>query len=595
MGVLFVGMKRRRAVLGLAVLQALVFWLMVDLATAGTIAAGNTHTLVVRTTDGTVWAWGQNTGGQLGDGTTTQRKTPTQVSGLSGVVAVAAGAIHSLALTSTGVLYAWGDNTTYGQIGNGNNTDQKLPVEVMTGVAQVAAGDYHSIALKTDGTLHVWGRNSEGQLADGGTTHRNTPYQVTGLGLINAIAGGGNHTLVVLAAGGSLKAWGKNTNGQLGDGLTYTQATSPVAVSTVINATNAAGGYAFSFARLFDGTLYSWGHNPNGQLGFGDTTQRPTPTPLTTPTSVAAVVTGGYHALALLSDGSLAAWGHNTYGSVGDGSGTTRTSPVLVPGLSSVVAIGAGQYHSVGVTSTGEVWSWGYNNYSQVGDGTNVTRLSPIKIAEAGFNWKAATPTFSPAPNTYTTNKSVTIACATTGATIRYTTDGTEPTDSSTIYSSAVSITVSTILKAKAFKTGLAESNTNEGLYTLKVVTPAVSPGTATYTTPQTVTITTTTTGATIRFTTDGSEPTPESMPYTAPVSVPTTTTLKAAGFKDGWTTSDTRTATYTMNFGTLAAPTFNPAPAGYTDSVTVTIDAAAGATIRYTIDGSTPGLTSAL
>lgn len=124
-------MIRRRAVLGLAALQALVFWLMVDLAAAGTIAGGNTHTLVVRTTDGTVWAFGQNSDGQLGDNTTTQRKTPTQVGGgLSGVVAVAAGAKHSLALTSAGVLYAWGDNTTYGQIGNGNNTDQKLPVQV---------------------------------------------------------------------------------------------------------------------------------------------------------------------------------------------------------------------------------------------------------------------------------------------------------------------------------------------------------------------------------------------------------------------------------------------------------------------------------
>ncbi len=553
-------MTTRRATLGCVALQPVFVALMAVPAWAATVAGGASHTLVVRTTDATAWAWGLNSDGQLGDNTTTQRKTPIQVSGLSSVVAVAAGAKHSLALTSAGVLYAWGDNY-YGQIGNGNNTDQKLPVQVMTGVAQIAAGDYHTIALKTDGTLHTWGANNEGQLADGGTTNRNTPYQVTGLGLVNAIAGGGNHTLVVLAAGGSMKAWGKNTNGQLGDGSTYARATSPVAVATVIDATNAAGGYAFSFARKFDGTLFAWGHNPNGQLGFGDTMQRPTPTLLTTPTSVAAVTTGGYHTLALLSDGSVTAWGHNSYGSVGDGSGTQRTSPVAVPGLSSVVAIGAGQYHSVAVTSAGEVWTWGYNSSAQVGDGTTANRLSPVKIAEAGFNWKAATPTFSPAPGQYSANQNVTISCATTGATIRYTTDGSEPTPSSSLYSSAVSITVSTTLKAKAFKSGLADSNVATGQYTLKVATPSVSPGGGTYTTPQTVTITVGTSGATIRYTTDGTDPTEASTAYSGPLGIGTTTTLKAAGFKAGWTTSDLRTATYTMNFGTLPAPSFTPLP----------------------------------
>ena len=583
----------RRAVFGFAALQALVFWLMVDLGGAGTVAGGASHTLVVRTTDGTAWAWGLNTDGQLGDNTTTQRQTPIQVS-LSGVVSVAAGAKHNLALTSAGVLYAWGDNY-YGQIGNGNNTDQKLPVQVMTGVAQIAVGDYHSIALKTDGTVHLWGANNESQLADGSTANRNTPYQVTGLGLVNAIAGGGNHTLVVLAAGGSMKAWGKNTNGQLGDGSTYARASSPVAVSTVVNATNAAGGYAFSLARLFDGRLYSWGYNTNGQLGLGDTTQRPAPTLLTTPTSVAAIAVGGYHALALLSNGSVSAWGHNYYGSVGDGSGTQRMNPVPLPALSSVVAIAAGQYHSAAVTSTGEVWVWGYNNYSQIGDGTMANQLSPVKIAEAGFNWKVATPTFSPVPGTYAANQNVTISCATTGATIRYTTNGTEPTSSSTPYSAALPVTVSTTLKARAFKSGLADSSTATGVYTLKVATPSFSPAGGTYTTAQTVTMTVATTGAAIRYTTDGSDPTMASTLYGGPVSVPTTRTLKAAGFKSGWTTSDLRSATYTMNFGTLAAPTFSPAPAAYLDSVAVTISAAAGATIRYTTNGATPGLTSAL
>jgi alpha-tubulin suppressor-like RCC1 family protein len=584
---------RRGAGVACLAVQPILFALSAIPAGAATTAAGATHTLVLRTTDGSVWAFGLNSDGQLGDNTTTQRKTPIQVTTLSSVVAVAAGAKHSLALTSAGLLYAWGDNQ-YGQIGNGNNTDQKLPVQVMTGVAQIAAGDYHTIALKSDGTFYTWGRNNEGQLADGGTTDRNSPYQVTGLGLLSAIAGGGSHTLVVLV-GGSMKSWGKNTNGQLGDGSTYARATSPVAVSTVTTATSAAGGSAFSFARSADGTLHAWGYNSNGQLGFGDQTQRPTPTQLTTPTSVAAVATGGYHTIALLDDGSLMAWGHNSYGSVGDGSGVQRTSPVAVPGLSSVVAVGAGQYHSVAVTSTGEVWAWGYNSSAQLGDGTTANRLSPVKIAEAGFNWMASTPTFSPAPGQYSANLNVTIACATTGATIRYTTDGSEPTGASPQYSSPVPITVSTTLKAKAFKAGLADSNVAAGTYTLKAAMPSVSPGTGTYTTPQTVTMTTGTSGATIRYTTDGTDPVETSTAYTGPVGVGTTTTLKAAAFKTGWATSDVRTATYTMNFGTLDPPSFSPPPGAYVDSVSVTISAATGATIRYTTNGSTPTESSTL
>jgi alpha-tubulin suppressor-like RCC1 family protein len=205
---------------------ALVAMATTQAAQAGTVAGGVSHTLVVKTTDSTVWAWGLNSDGQLGDNTVTQRKTPIQVTSLSGVVAVAAGAKHSLALKSDGSLWAWGDNVN-GQVGNGTTTDQKLPVQVLTGVSVVAAGDYHTIALKLDGTVWTWGLNGNGQLGDGGTTSRSSPAQVTGLGLVSAIAGGGNHTVVVLQAGGAMKAWGRNANGQLGDGTT-TQAPNPV-------------------------------------------------------------------------------------------------------------------------------------------------------------------------------------------------------------------------------------------------------------------------------------------------------------------------------------------------------------------------------
>jgi alpha-tubulin suppressor-like RCC1 family protein len=556
-------------------------------AQAGTVAAGASHTLVVKTTDSTVWAWGLNSDGQLGDNTTTQRKTPVQVTSLSSVVAVAAGAKHSLALESDGTLWAWGDNQ-YGEVGNGTTTDQKLPVQVLAGVAVIAAGDYHSIALKSDGTVWTWGLNGNGQLGDGGTTNRSSPAQVTGLGLVSAVAGGGNHTVVVLQAGGAMKAWGKNSNGQLGDGTTA-QATNPVSVSGMSNAVVAAGGGSFTIALKNDATLLAWGLNSSGQLGIGSTTQKKTPTAITALTGVVTMATGGFHGLALLADGSVRAWGRDTYGNLGDGMTTQQNSPVPVLSLAGITAIGAGTNHNVAVTSTGEVWAWGYNNAYQIGDGTNVNRLSPVRIAEAGFQWKAATPTFGVASGTYSTTKSVTISCATSGATIRYTTDGTDPTPSSTAYSGAVSVTTSLTLKARAFKSGLADSNVGSATYTLVVTAPTLNPGTGTYTTAPTVTMSTTTTGATIRYTIDGSDPDAGSTAYTAPITVGTSTTVRAAGFLTGWTTSGVTAATYTMDFGPLTAPDITPASGTYVDSVMVAIAAAPGATIRYTTSGGDP------
>jgi alpha-tubulin suppressor-like RCC1 family protein len=514
------------------------------------------------------------------------------VSGLERVEAVAAGARHSLALTSDGAVWGWGDNSR-GQVGDGGGHDQRLPVRVLTGATAIAAGDHHSIALKRDGTLWTWGANASGQLGDGGMARRSLPGQVTGLGLVAAIAGGGNHTIAVLQAG-VIKAWGRNASGQLGDGTTA-RARTPVEVALVRDATAADGGFAFSLARRFDGTLLAWGQNASGQLGLGDTAQRLTPQALAGVSGVVGIAAGGHHALALLSDGRVAAWGHNGYGSVGDGSGIDQPSPVSVAGLPRISALGAGRYHSVTVSATGEVWVWGRNNRSQLGDGSTEDRLSPTQIAEAGFDWRAATPGFSPAPGTYSAEQRVEITCATIGATIRYTTDGSEPTASSPVYSKPIAVTVSLTLAAKAFAPGLPDSAPATASYTLKVATPSLSPGGGSYTTPQLVTASTTTSGATLRYTLDGSDPTDASAEYTAPLSVGTTTTLKVAGFKPGWTTSDIAMATYSMSFGTLAAPSFSPPPQVYVDSVQVTISADAGASVLHTTDGSDPTPSSAL
>ena len=170
-----------------------------------------------------------------------------------------------------------------------------------------------------------------------------------------------------------------------------------------------------------------------------------------------------------------------------------------IAGPTSVVAVAGGQYHSLAVTSTGEVWGWGYNANSQLGDGTNQNRLAPVKIAEAGFGWKAATPTFSLASGTYYTTRSVTIATATVGATIRYTTDGSDPTSGSTLYTTAVPVNASTTIKARAFASGLSDSNIGAAAYTLKVAAPTFSPWGGTYSTAQNVSMSSSLQGVGIR------------------------------------------------------------------------------------------------
>ncbi len=204
-----------------------------------------------------------------------------------------------------------------------------------------------------------------------------------------------------------------------------------------------------------------------------------------------------------------------------------------------------------------------------------------------------ATPTFSPAGGTYTGTQSVSISCGTGGATIRYTINGSTPTSSSTIYSGPITVSSTTTIKAKAFKTGMTASAIASATYTISlsvVATPTFSPAGGTYTGTQSVSISCGTSGATIRYTLNGNNPTSSSMAYTGPITVSSTTTIKAKAFKTGMTDSSTASATYTISVSVVATPTFSPAAGTYTSPQTVSISCStSGATIRYTLNGSTP------
>jgi alpha-tubulin suppressor-like RCC1 family protein len=348
-------------------------------------------------------AWGLNDDGQLGNGSTSGPESckfnavlhacslgAIPVSELSEVTAVAAGKDHSLALIEGGTVMAWGRNSS-GQLGNGTTTGSALPVSVggLSEVTAIAGGTDHSLALRADGTVYAWGDNATGELGNGTTTNSSVPVQVSGLTGVTAIAAGNGYSLALLE-GGTVKAWGANEVGQLGNGTT-TGSTVPVSVSGLTTATGISAGFAHSLAVLSGGTVKAWGYNGFGQLGNGTRTgpskctvgelQLPcakTPVAVTGLSEATAVAAGEQHSLALKSSGSVSAWGGNEEGALGDGTFEESDIPVAVLSLTEATAVAAGGKSSMALAAGGKVMAWGANYYGQLGDNTTRERARPV-------------------------------------------------------------------------------------------------------------------------------------------------------------------------------------------------------------------------
>jgi alpha-tubulin suppressor-like RCC1 family protein len=351
------------------------------LTSGALISSGGYHCLALNS-DGIVWVWGLNWNGQLGDGTTTSRNAPAQVCacGLTRVVGVGGGECHSLAVKTDGTVWAWGHNTE-GQLGDGTVTQRHTPVQTsgLIGVVAIASGvALHSLALKSDGTVWAWGRNGDGELGDGTTANRNTPVRVSGLTGVMAIAAGYEHSLAV-KSNGTVWAWGYNGYGQLGDG-TVLDRHMPVQITALTRAVAIAAGGVHSLAVKSDGTVWAWGDNGYGQLGDGTTTFRLTPVRVSGLTGVANAAGGYGHSLAVKSNGTVWAWGNNATGQLGDGTTTDRHTPVKTSGLTGVVAVASGYDHSLAVKFDGTIWAWGGNSFGQIGDGTTTDRHLPVLV-----------------------------------------------------------------------------------------------------------------------------------------------------------------------------------------------------------------------
>ena len=241
------------------------------------------HSLAIRN-DSTAWTWGWNADGELGDGTLVNKNTPVQVKGagctgfLTGLVEMGGGSQHTVALKSDGTVWCWGSNT-YGQLGNGNNTNSSCPVQVtgLSNIISVSGGQYHCVALKNDGTVWTWGVNWYGQLGNGTTTNSNIPIQVSGLTNVIAIAGGGHHCAVI-KSDGTVWSWGDNPgNGNSG------YVTTPVQTSVITKALQLSAGdhYTLGIAvptgSVCALTMYGWGGNGFGGLGTGSVTAETAP------------------------------------------------------------------------------------------------------------------------------------------------------------------------------------------------------------------------------------------------------------------------------------------------------------------------------
>ena len=379
------------------------------------VDAGN-NTMVALTDQGTVYTWGRNDYGQLGDGTTTASFTPVQVKGvngvgyLTGVTHISAGQQHILASTADGV-YAWGRNGD-GQLGDGTNTNRSTPVQVL-GVGSsglfpaptaISAGEFHSLALTADG-LFAWGSNGYGELGDNTQTQRRSPVQVKGVGGtgfltgVTAIAAGLQSSVALGAT--DVYTWGKNSAGQLGIGSTdgmYHPLPNKVKDSAgtgfLAGATAIAAGQAFAMALLPSG-VFTWGDNTYSQLGDGTASATATlPVQVVgvggsgVLSGVTAIGAGYFNGWAQTSSGVFG-WGSNSFGKLGTGNTVgPANSPVRTLGLggagflTGVTSLNGGWSASSAILN-GQVVAWGHNGsgYGQLGDGTTTDRLSPVLSA----------------------------------------------------------------------------------------------------------------------------------------------------------------------------------------------------------------------
>ena len=377
------------------------------------VGAGETHSCAIHF-GGTLSCWGFNAGGPLGNGNmlTVFSTSPASVVNIGNGFALSGGFAHTCGLMTDGTVWCWGDNE-YGQLGNGGTSQYSYtPLKVWdsTGSKVIAAGGWHGCTALRDGSTWCWGKNDYGQLGNGTTINSPSPVAVAS-GAVNAkaIGGGGSHTCAV-AYDSTVWCWGKNESGQLGDG-TNTNNAAPVQVSGLVGAKDVtasccSGKHEHSCALMWDGTVMCWGQNEAGELGApsvksdklpascsGDCSNKPVMA--NGITGAIAVTAGELHTCALLGDGTVWCWGDNMNGELGDNGNVSidtregvdvttsddNYQPAQVKGISGAIAIAARGFHTCAVIQDGTVWCWGMNEMGQLGNGTQTPSPAPVMVS----------------------------------------------------------------------------------------------------------------------------------------------------------------------------------------------------------------------
>jgi alpha-tubulin suppressor-like RCC1 family protein len=352
----------------------------------GPIAAGGEHACAVTAT-GALKCWGSSSQGQLGNGAQTYSNGAVPVEGLSaGVVAIAAGSLHTCATTLEGAVTCWGSNF-WGQLGVGSTTKSLVPegVSGLSGTRALTAGDFHTCAVTDAGGIACWGWNNDGQLGSPAGSQSLVPLAVKSLSSgVVALTAGLDYSCALTAAGG-VKCWGGNSLGELGNGTTTASAVPVDVTGSTSGVVALAGGSQHTCALTAAGTVKCWGSNSWSQLGSSGAAQSLVPLEVAgLPSGVVALAAGAAHTCALTPSGDVLCWGWNAWGQLGNGSTTGSAVPTAVTGLSGqAISLAAGGAFTCAVLASGGVDCWGYNATGQLGDGT--LNNSPAPVHVVGF------------------------------------------------------------------------------------------------------------------------------------------------------------------------------------------------------------------
>mgnify|MGYP000070378165 FL=1 len=355
--------------------------------------------------DETVWCWGLNSSGQLGDGTTTNRNRPVQVVDLSGVVSVDTGYDYACALKSDTTVWCWGGNGN-SSLGDGTTTNRSRPVQVkdstglsyLTGVTQVSTGSGHACAVKSNGSAWCWGWNHYYILGSSGPAS-SIPKEVPNITTATQIRAGGFYTCVLLASG-AISCWGERITGNAG-------------LSGVTLLSKSKGNHICAIAT--DQALKCWGYNDHGQVGIGNTTDRTSPVTIAGFESALSVSSNNHNTCAVKTDGTPWCWGWNAFGQVGVASTAGQLVPIAVSGVTGVAQISAGYTHTCALLTDTTIKCWGDNRSGQLGNGTTNSTATAISVMTPPVT--LSTPSSVTATATASTEKSIDVSWgASTGA-----------------------------------------------------------------------------------------------------------------------------------------------------------------------------------